>query len=171
MGPKVLGHRESLDLVLSEDLGHLLVWGEVLLVFRVLEVMLLEVGPEELRQLGARRLLLANDGGKLGAQLLDGGEAFSSAGISFSFLGHGVVQVRTSESNSDYVLRRQQFLDCLLLCYLPSILYQISSSAQLSSGERRQFVNHYEEKVNNVAQYRSLMSRDFQQRLTKTLIY
>ena len=84
MGREVLGHGESLDLVLSEDLGHLLVGGEVLLVVRVLEVLLLEVGPQELHQLGPRRLLLADDGGELGAQLLGGGD-------SFSLLRHGSV--------------------------------------------------------------------------------
>ena len=33
---QILGHRESLDLVLTEDLRHLLVGSEVLLVLRVL---------------------------------------------------------------------------------------------------------------------------------------
>ena len=50
-------------------LGHLLVGGEVLLVLRVLEVVLLDVGPELLDALGAGSLLLANDVGQLGAEL------------------------------------------------------------------------------------------------------
>ena len=77
MGREELGHGEPLDLVLSEDLGHLLVGGEVLPVLRVLQVLLLEVGPQELHQLGARRLLLADDGGELGAQLLGRGDSTS----------------------------------------------------------------------------------------------
>ena len=77
VGLEELSHPEPLDLVLSEDLGHLLVGGEVLPVLRVLQVLLLEVGPQELHQLGARRLLLADDGGELGAQLLGRGDSTS----------------------------------------------------------------------------------------------
>ena len=50
-------------------LGHLLVGGEVLLVLRVLQVVLLDVGPELLDALGPGGLLLANNVGQLGAEL------------------------------------------------------------------------------------------------------
>jgi len=59
------GHRESPDAVGSEDLGHLLVWGEELLVLGVLEIVLLQVGPQLLDALGSGGLLLANDFGEV----------------------------------------------------------------------------------------------------------
>ena len=90
--PQVLGHSEGFDLLISEDLGHLLVRGEVLLVLRVLDggwriwlgacnyddrkvashlkIVLLEVGPKELHELCAGRHLLTDDVGELGAELL-----------------------------------------------------------------------------------------------------
>ena len=40
-----------------------------------LQVVLLDVGPEELHELGAGGLLLADDVGQLGAELLQGGDA------------------------------------------------------------------------------------------------
>ena len=43
---EVLGHAEGLDLLGSEHGGHGLVGGEPLLVLGVLEVVLLQVGPE-----------------------------------------------------------------------------------------------------------------------------
>ena len=42
-----------------------------------LEVVLLDVGPEELHELGAGGLLLANDVGELSAELLGCGETSS----------------------------------------------------------------------------------------------
>ena len=42
-----------------------------------LEVVLLDVGPEELHELGAGGLLLADDVGQLGAELLGCGETSS----------------------------------------------------------------------------------------------
>ena len=42
-----------------------------------LQVVLLDVGPEELHELGAGRLLLADDVGELGAELLGRGESSS----------------------------------------------------------------------------------------------
>jgi len=64
-----LGHAEGTDPVVAEDLGHLLVGGEVLLVLGVLQVVLLDVGPQLLDALGAGRLLLADDVAQLGAEL------------------------------------------------------------------------------------------------------
>ena len=49
-------------------LGHLLVGEEVLLVLGVLEVVLLEVGPQLLDALGPGRLLLADQLGQLGGE-------------------------------------------------------------------------------------------------------
>ena len=55
VGADELGHGEGADAVLAEDLGHLLVGEEVLLVLRVLQVVLLEVGPQLLDALGPRK--------------------------------------------------------------------------------------------------------------------
>ena len=51
---QVLGHREGLDLLLSEDGSHGFVRGEPLLVLGVLELVLLQVGPEFLDTLQKR---------------------------------------------------------------------------------------------------------------------
>ena len=48
---EVLGHAEGLDLLGSEHGGHGLVGGEPLLVLGILEVVLLQVGPETLDDL------------------------------------------------------------------------------------------------------------------------
>ena len=64
-----LGHTEGADAVGTEDLGHLLVGGEELLVLGVLEVVLLEVGPQELDAFSAAGLLLANDVSEVGGEL------------------------------------------------------------------------------------------------------
>ena len=53
----------------TEDLGQFLVRGEVLLVRGVLEVVLLEVGPNKLGAFGATGLLLANDVSEVGGDL------------------------------------------------------------------------------------------------------
>ena len=65
MSGEELGHGEGADTVGSENLGHLLVGGEELLVLGVLEVVLLEVGPQLLDALGAGCLLLADDVGEI----------------------------------------------------------------------------------------------------------
>merc|ERR550525_797481 len=65
---EVLGHAEGLDLLAPEDGLHQLVRGEVLLVLRVLKLLLLEVSPEPLDNLGPGQLLVllgADNGGKL----------------------------------------------------------------------------------------------------------
>jgi hypothetical protein len=63
---KVLGHAEGIVAVSTEDLGKLL---EVLLVLRILEVVLLEIGPQLLDALSTGRLLLANNIGQLSREL------------------------------------------------------------------------------------------------------
>jgi len=72
-----LGHTESTDPVVAEDLGHLLVGVEELLVLGVLEVVLLDVGPQLLDAVGAGGLLLANNVGELGRELHGLGESGS----------------------------------------------------------------------------------------------
>ena len=54
---------------MNHYLSHLLVWGEVLLVLWVLEVVLLDVSPELLDALCAGSFLLAHDVSQLSAQL------------------------------------------------------------------------------------------------------
>ena len=80
MGRKELGHSKGTDAIIAEDLemvinrrkkikeclswtnlGHLLVRHEELLVFRVLQVVLFDVGPELLDAFGTAGFLLAND--------------------------------------------------------------------------------------------------------------
>ena len=51
---EVLSHPEALDLLLSEDGSHGFIRGEPLLVLGVLEVVLLQVGPEFLDTLQKR---------------------------------------------------------------------------------------------------------------------
>ncbi len=58
-------------------LCHLLVGGEELLVLGVLEVVLLEVGPQELDALRAGGLLLSDDVGQVGGQLHGLGQSLS----------------------------------------------------------------------------------------------
>ena len=86
VGGEKLGHAEGTDLLGAENLGHLLVGGEVLLVLGVLEVVLLQVGPELLDALGPGGLLLANDVGELGGELHGLGET-GSLGHFGRFLG------------------------------------------------------------------------------------
>ena len=50
-----------------------------------LQVVLLDVGPEELHELGAGGLLLADDVGQLGAELLGCGETSSGHLVRLSF--------------------------------------------------------------------------------------
>ena len=70
-------------------LGKLLVGGEVLLVLGVLEVVLLEVGPQLLDALSAGSLLLADDVSELSRELHGLGQSLS--------LGHGEDWLCTSE--------------------------------------------------------------------------
>merc|ERR1719376_331888 len=76
-GRQELGHTESPDAVAAEDLGHLLVGVEELLVLGVLEVVLLDVGPQLLDALGAGSLLLADDVNQLVGELHGPGESGS----------------------------------------------------------------------------------------------
>jgi len=69
VGGEELGHTESTDAVVAEDLGHLLVGDEELLVLGVLEVVLLDVGPQLLDAFSAAGLLLADDVSELRAEL------------------------------------------------------------------------------------------------------
>ena len=65
---EVLAHAESLHPLVAEDGLHGGVGGEVLLVLRVLEVVLLQVSPEPLNDLGPGDLLPVSgpdDGGEL----------------------------------------------------------------------------------------------------------
>ena len=72
-----LGHTESPDTFGAENLGHLLVWGEVLLVFGVLEVVLLQVGPQELDAFRSGSFLLSDNVSQICWQLHGLGESLS----------------------------------------------------------------------------------------------
>ena len=53
---EVLAHGERLDLLVAEDGGHGVVRGEPLLVRGVLEVLLLEIGPQPLDALNKNKI-------------------------------------------------------------------------------------------------------------------
>jgi hypothetical protein len=78
-----LGHAEGTNTVGTENLGHLLVGEEELLVLGVLEVVLLEVGPELLDALGTAGLFLADDIGEISAELHGLGESGSFRHVDF----------------------------------------------------------------------------------------
>ena len=61
MSLEVLGHAEGADLLLAKDRLHLLVGLEELLVLGVLELLLLDVGPELLHHLGSAELVALLD--------------------------------------------------------------------------------------------------------------
>ena len=68
MGADELGHAEGTDAVLAEDLGHLGIGEEELLVLGILEIVLLEVSPQVLHALGAGSRLVAADISELSAE-------------------------------------------------------------------------------------------------------
>ena len=81
MGSQEFAHGKGPHLVVAKDLCHGGVRLEELPVLRVLEVVLLDVGPELLDALSAGGLLLADNGSQLGAEAHGAGEGGS--------LGHG----------------------------------------------------------------------------------
>jgi len=78
-----LGHTESTNPVVAEDLGHLLVGVEELLVLRVLKVLLLDVSPQLLDALSPGSLLLADDVSELSGELHGLGESGSLRHVEF----------------------------------------------------------------------------------------
>ena len=72
MRPDEIGHAAAVHLVRAEDLCHLCVGGEVVLVVGVLQFVIPDVGPEEVHDLGAGSFRLADDVSELGAELLLG---------------------------------------------------------------------------------------------------
>lgn len=72
-----LGHAKSPHFVLSKDLGHSFVWLEKLLVFRILQLVFLDVGPQLLDALASGGLSLADNVGQLVGQAVLLGEAGS----------------------------------------------------------------------------------------------
>ena len=73
----MLGHAESTNFVSTENLGHLFVGDEVLLVVRSLEVVFLKVSPKFLDAFGTAGLILANNSSQIGAELQRFGESGS----------------------------------------------------------------------------------------------
>ena len=80
MSGEDLGHTEGANSIGTEDFGQLLVRGEILLVLGVLEIVLLEVGPNQLGAFGAAGLLLANNASEVGRDLHGLGTFTSSFG-------------------------------------------------------------------------------------------
>ena len=83
MSAQELGHTESTNPVVAEDLGHLLVWVEELLVLRVLKVVLLDVSPQLLDALSPGSLLLADNVSELSGELHGLGESGSLRHVEF----------------------------------------------------------------------------------------
>ena len=77
MGTDMLGHAESTNFVSTENLGHLFVGDEVLLVVRSLEVVFLKVSPKFLDAFGTAGLILANNSSQISAELQRFGESGS----------------------------------------------------------------------------------------------
>lgn len=80
MSLEELGHSEGTNLVLAEDGLHLSVGCEVLLVLWVLELVVLDVGPESLDHLWSGELLSllgSNEISQLGAEVQRLGESGS----------------------------------------------------------------------------------------------
>ena len=77
MGTDVLGHTESTEFVSTENLGHLFVGDEILLVVRSLEIVFLEISPKQFNAFGTAGLLLANNISQIGAELQRFGESGS----------------------------------------------------------------------------------------------
>ena len=77
MRTDMLGHAESTNFVSTENLGHLFVGDEVLLVVRSLEVVFLEISPKFLDAFGTAGLILANNSSQIGAELQRFGESGS----------------------------------------------------------------------------------------------
>ena len=83
MSGEKLGHAEGADTIVAENLGHLLVGGEELLVLGVLQIVLLEVSPKKLNAFGTAGLLLANDIGEISAELHGFGKSGSFGHLDF----------------------------------------------------------------------------------------
>ena len=62
-------HTEASDFVLAENLGHLLVRGEILFVAWPLEIVILDVGPQQFAALRTAGLRYADDGLEIIADL------------------------------------------------------------------------------------------------------
>ena len=77
MSGEKLGHADATDAVGTENLSHLFVGGEKLLVSGILEVVLLEVSPQFLDAFSTASLFLANDVGEVSAKLHGFGESGS----------------------------------------------------------------------------------------------
>merc|ERR1712109_155763 len=88
-----LGHTKSTDAVGTENLCHLFVRGEVLLVVGILQVVLLEVCPQFFDAFGTASFLLANDGSKVLAELHGFGKSSSFRHFDF-FVGSGLIESR-----------------------------------------------------------------------------
>merc|ERR1719491_2699647 len=69
------GHTESTNFVRTENLGHLFVGDEILLVVRSLEIVFLEIGPKKFDTFGTAGLHLANDISQISAELQRFGES------------------------------------------------------------------------------------------------
>ena len=61
---EVLGHAEAIHLLVPEDIGHLLIWSEQPTIVRILQLVLLNIGPQPLNNLGTRCFPLSNYGGQ-----------------------------------------------------------------------------------------------------------
>ena len=77
MGREEFGHSKGTDFVIAKDLGHLLVGGEELSVFGILEVVLFQVSPKLFDAFGTAGFLLANNVSQFSGELHGFGETGS----------------------------------------------------------------------------------------------
>ena len=77
MSGEILGHSKGTDFVAAKNLRHLLVRGEVLPVFRILEVVLFQVSPKFFEAFGTACKSVANNVSQFGGELHGFGETGS----------------------------------------------------------------------------------------------
>merc|ERR1712062_497944 len=86
MGRKKFGHAKSTDAVTSKNLSHLLVRDKELLVFRILEIVFLDVGTELFDAFSTSGFLLANNVSQLSAEFHGFGKSGSFRHVEFFVL-------------------------------------------------------------------------------------
>ena len=124
-----LGHAEGSDAITSENFGHLLVWGEELLVLGVLEVVLLQVGPKLFDTLSPGCFLLSDNVSKVSWQLHGLGESWSFSWHGWCWFKKLVFQ--TSKWRWTLTCWYWSFFLCFLNClpnYLPQPWNQFQAS-------------------------------------------
>jgi len=70
-------HSKASDFFVAENLGHFSVWGEILFVFWVLQLVLLNVGPQVLNDLAPGGVSSADHSCQIGRECVGFGQTFT----------------------------------------------------------------------------------------------